>query len=103
MKFRILSALLIALLVLVGCRQTNEPTAENVSIDVALDSEMAMVGDATLLVTVTDEESNPINDASVSVRGDMTHAGMIPVIPDAVTTGEDGVYAIPFEFTKVTK
>ncbi|GAB5490474.1 MAG: hypothetical protein Phog2KO_06890 [Phototrophicaceae bacterium] len=99
MKFRVLSALLIALLVLVGCRQTNEPTAENVTIGVTLDSDMAMVGDATLLVTVTDEDGNPINDASVSVQGDMTHAGMIPVIPDAVSTAEEGVYAIPFEFT----
>ena len=99
LKLRILIALLISILTLVGCRQTNEVTAENVVIDVALSDEMAMVGDATLLVTVTDEEDNPINDATVSVRGDMTHAGMVPVIPDPVTTAEEGVYSIPFEFT----
>ena len=99
LKLRILTALLVSILTLVGCRQTNEVTAENVVIDVALSDEMAMVGDATLLVTVTDEEDNPINDATVSVRGDMTHAGMVPVIPDPVTTAEEGVYSIPFEFT----
>ena len=99
MKSRILLVLLVSVLVLVGCRQTNEVTADNVTVDVTLSDEMAMVGDATLLVTVADEEDNPINDASVSVRGDMTHAGMIPVIPDAVTTAEEGVYSIPFEFT----
>lgn len=99
MKIRILLTLLISVLVLVGCRQTNEVTAENVLVDVALSDEMAMVGDATVLVTVSDEEGNPINDATVTVRGDMTHAGMIPVIPDAVTTAEDGIYSIPFEFT----
>ncbi len=74
-------------------------TAENVLINLALNDDMAMVGDATLLVTVTDEDGTPINDATVSVRGDMTHAGMVPVIPDSVTTAEDGVYSIPFEFT----
>lgn len=99
MKIRILIALCMSMLILVGCRQTNETTAENVLINVALNDDMAMVGDATLLVTVTDEDGTPINDATVSVRGDMTHAGMVPVIPDPVTTAEDGVYSIPFEFT----
>src|SRR5690606_4271195 len=89
----------VPLLLLIGCRQNNEATAENIDIAVALDTDMPAVGDATLLVTVTTDDGTPVNDATVSVRGDMTHAGMVPVIPDAVSEAEDGVYTIPFEFT----
>ena len=99
MKFRALLVLLVPLLVLVGCRQTTEATAENVNIEVALDTEMAMVGDATLLVTVTTDDGTAVNDATVAVTGDMTHAGMVPVIPEPVSEAEEGVYSIPFEFT----
>lgn len=97
MRFHIL--LLALLLTLVGCRQTTEPTAENISIEIALDTENPSIGDATLLVTVNTDEGNPVNDATVNARGDMTHAGMMPVIPDAVSEAEEGVYSIPFEFT----
>lgn len=99
MRLRYVTPLLILLLVLVGCRQTAEPTAENVTIDIAVNTETPAVGDATVLVTVLGENDTPVNDATVTVRGDMTHAGMQPVLPDAVTEAEDGVYAIPFEFT----
>lgn len=97
MRFKTL--LLILLMVLVGCRQTSETTAENITVDVALDAENPVVGDATLLVTVKTDDDSPVNDATVNVRGDMTHAGMMPVIPDAVAEASDGVYSIPFEFT----
>lgn len=97
MRFHIL--LLALLLTLVGCRQITEPTAENITIEIALDTENPSIGDATLLVTVNTDEGNPVNDATVNARGDMTHAGMMPVIPDAVSEAEEGVYSIPFEFT----
>ncbi len=97
MRFKIL--LLVLLVVLVGCRQTTEPTAENIAVEVALDTETPAVGDATLLVTINTDDGNAVNDATVNVRGDMTHAGMVPVIPDAVTEAEDGVYSVPFQFT----
>jgi len=95
-----LALLLVTVFTLAGCRQAEGTSSENVNIEVAVTPEEPAVGAATLLVTVTDAEGNPINDATVAVRGDMTHAGMVPVIPAEVSDAEDGVYAFEdFEWT----
>ncbi len=58
---------------------------------------------ATLVVQVTDRDGAPVTDATVALEGDMNHAGMVPVIADAVTDDADGVadgrYTLPFRFT----
>ena len=89
------------LLLLAGCRQTNEPNdAANINVAVAVEPDAPTVGDATLLVTVTDGADQPINDATISVRGDMSHAGMVPVIREVSEARDDmGVYEVPFEWT----
>ncbi|MEL6525434.1 MAG: copper chaperone PCu(A)C, partial [Chloroflexota bacterium] len=93
------AGLLIPVLVLVGCRAEAVATAEDIVIAVAVDNEMPAMGETALLVTVTDTDGNPIDDATVTVRGDMTHAGMTPVLPESVSESTDGVYTVPFEFT----
>ena len=40
----------------------------------------------------------PIDDAYLSVKGDMEHDGMMPVLTSA-KAGLDGEYVIPFEWT----
>ena len=80
-------------------RIVKDVSAEDVEIALAVEDENLSVGEATLVVTVTDEDDNPVTDATVEVRGDMDHAGMVPVIPEPVTENEDGVYRIPFEWT----
>lgn len=95
-----LALLLVVVFTLAGCRQAEGTTSENVNIEVAVTPEEPAVGDAMLLVTVTDAEGNPINDATVAVRGDMSHAGMVPVIPAEISDAEDGVYTFEdFEWT----
>lgn len=49
------------------------------------------IGPAPLVVTLTDPEGVGIDGATVRVEGDMTHAGMVPVLVDAEGQGE-GVY-----------
>ncbi|MEL7433526.1 MAG: copper chaperone PCu(A)C [Chloroflexota bacterium] len=93
------AGLLIPVLVLVGCRAEAVATAEDIVIAVAVDNEMPAMGEMALLVTVTDTDGNPIDDATVTVRGDMTHPGMNPVLPESVSESTDGVYTVPFEFT----
>ena len=45
------------------------------------------------------EDGNGVSDAEVKVTGDMTHAGMVPVLTDAKEV-EQGLYASEgFEFT----
>ena len=85
---------------LMGCRQTatSQPEAGlDIRIDAAPDP--AEVGEATLLIAISDEDGNPVTDATIDVRGDMTHAGMVPVIREDISGNENGVYDVPFEWT----
>ncbi|MEZ4663467.1 MAG: copper chaperone PCu(A)C [Caldilineaceae bacterium] len=56
-----------------------------------------------LSVAVTDARGAPITDATVSLEGNMNHAGMAPVMAEGVTDdadgAADGVYHLPFEFS----
>ncbi|MFN8444944.1 MAG: FixH family protein [Caldilineaceae bacterium] len=55
-----------------------------------------------LTVNLTDKDGKPVTDAKVGLQGDMTHAGMAPIIADAVSDdadgAADGVYRVPFAF-----
>ena len=91
--------LLLSLLVLVGCRPEETPPEEvDVTLDIALEPEEPVVGeDATIAVTLM-QGDEAINDATVEVRGDMSHAGMQPVIR-TIEEAEDGVYTTDFDWT----
>jgi hypothetical protein len=103
---KVLSLLvLMSALLLAGCRESAQPTPtaatleqEDIDIEMAVEPAPAAVGDATLVVTLHDSSGAPIDDAAIAVRGDMTHAGMVPVLGD-VTSGSNGEYRIPFEWT----
>jgi hypothetical protein len=94
---RILAILLIGMLI-AGCRQNNIVTNTSVQITMAVEPATAVVGEATIVVTLTDEAGQTINGAQVTVRGDMNQAGMEPVIRDT-SESADGVYRLPFEWT----
>lgn len=85
------------LLAACGGRVSQQSNDADVAIDLAAES-MA-VGSTVLEVTVTDGSSAPINDATLNVKGDMTHAGMTPVLVEGVSDGREGVYRVPFEWT----
>lgn len=92
--------LVLAVLVLVGCRQqTPTPTPETtLQIEMQPDPTPPAVGAGALVITILDASGQPVNDASVSARGDMNHAGMAPILAD-VDGGDNGVYRVPFEWT----
>jgi hypothetical protein len=56
------------------------------------------VGQADLVVRLTDADNSPLTGASVSLKADMTHAGMTPVFGQAIEDG-DGRYRTTFEWT----
>jgi hypothetical protein len=58
----------------------------------------AVVGPATLTVTLRDPSGTPVRGAAVTLEGHMSHAGMAPVLASA-TERAPGVYAMPFAFT----
>lgn len=94
-----LALALIAVMVLAACRESSEAESTvDLNIDLAVEPSPPAVGDATLIITVTDESGDAVDNAAVAVRGDMNHAGMVPVLRD-VDESVSGVYTVPFEWT----
>lgn len=76
-----------------------EPTVPPWQLTVQTDPFPQVVGPATLIVTVTTgEQASPVTGLTVSARGNMTHAGMAPVVAEGVE-GDPGVYRVPWEWT----
>jgi hypothetical protein len=91
--------LLLVLVSLVGCRQQAQPKPETgLQIDWRFEPEEPVVGDSTLIITVRDASGQAINNATVTARGDMNHAGMVPLI-ETVAAGNDGEYFLPFAWS----
>ena len=87
---------------LVGCNDNGADVKEAdqaVAIEVLAPIFPPVVGSSDLVLRVTDVVTGmPIDDAYLSVKGDMEHDGMMPVLTSA-KAGLDGEYMIPFEWT----
>lgn len=83
-----------------GCGRIQSQTQDSTDINIELSVEPAQpaVGPAQLVVTVTDAAGQPVNNATLDIEGNMTHAGMVPVFAQA-SGGENGRYIVPFEWT----
>ncbi len=89
----------LAILVAPACGGRISQQPENAAVDVALESESLAVGETVLHITLKDASNEPINNATLNVKGDMSHAGMTPVLAEGISGGENGVYTTPFEWT----
>ena len=87
---------------LVGCNDNGADVKEAdqaVAIEVLAPVFPPVVGSSDLVLRVTDVVTGmPIDDAYLSVKGDMEHDCMMPVLTSA-KAGLDGEYVIPFEWT----
>ena len=92
-----LLALSLALSAFVGCRAA---PAEGSTVQVRLEVLTPhVVGPATVEVKLTNPDGQPVEGASVTVRGDMTHGGMAPEIVK-LRSASPGVYRTEeFNFT----
>lgn len=94
-----LVAVFCSVVVATGCARRGGMTSNEIQIDVAVEPQPLTSGPATVIVTLKDATGQPVKDAEVEVEGNMSHAGMTPVIVTAVE-GEDGRYETrDFEFT----
>lgn len=86
----------------VGCSRGGESgdgSADDVTMEFEITPDPPDVGPAVVEVVLTDADGEPVNGAELEIEGNMSHAGMEPVIVDA-TGGQDGRYASDgFEFT----
>ena len=96
----VLILVLLALLTLAaGCRRSAGTSGgEDATLTLEVQPDPPTVGPSTLVLTLTGSDGEPIEGAALSVKGDMNHAGMVPVLGEA-ETGPDGVAEIPFEWT----
>lgn len=89
------------LLLVVGCRQSQQEgvtgTAD-LTIELLSPLQPTLDGSSEMSVRITDAAGAPVNDAALSIKGDMTHAGMVPVLAEAAG-GQDGLYTFPFAWT----
>ncbi len=90
--------LMIVVFSLAGCQRASQQN-DTADFEMSLFSQSTQVGETVLVVTLTETDGTPITNATLIVRGDMTHAGMAPVLRDGITENKDGVYEIPFEWT----
>lgn len=91
--------LLLLLVLLAGCARTgDQPDDSGVTITLETLPDPAVAGEATLIVTLAGADGIPIEEASLNVKGDMSHAGMAPVLA-AASSGPGGVYELPFQWT----
>ena len=99
-KALLLLALAVAVLLGSGCRREGqEPPSSGAQISMTAIPFPAAIGPSRLVIQIKDGNGEPITDAALAVKGDMTHAGMVPVLAEIEGADEDGVYNVPFEWT----
>ncbi len=97
--FRIIGVVLALLVAGCGRIQTDQPAdAADISVEFSVEPVDPIVGPAQLLITVIGPNGQPIDNATLDIEGNMTHAGMAPVFAQA-TGGDNGQYVVPFEWT----
>ncbi len=70
----------------------------DVAVELAIEPDPPQIGPATLTVTLHDASGQPISGAVVELEGNMSHAGMVPVLAQA-SEGAPGRYQAVLEFT----
>ena len=99
MKTKLITLLIVVLGLLSACGGRNSNQENNSNLDISVKPQSMEVGQTDLIISITEKESgDPINDASVAIKGDMSHAGMQPVLGES-SSGDNGVYTIPYEWT----
>jgi len=82
---------------LAGCARGGSGLPD-VGIQLAVEPQPPQVGPAVVVVTLTDGAGQPLTGAQVELEGNMTHAGMVPVLATAAEV-EPGQYRAELEFT----
>jgi hypothetical protein len=92
--------ILLAFLMPTACtrQSTTGDEAEDINVEIGIQPDPPIVGEAIILVEISDQQGRPVEGLDVAVKGDMTHAGMTPVLGTSTYQG-DGQYTLPIEWT----
>jgi hypothetical protein len=88
---------LLVLLFVASCGRGASDLPE-VTVDLAIEPDPPRIGPAVVTVALRDADGQPIRGAVVKFEGNMSHAGMVPVLADATEVAE-GRYEAQLEFT----
>ncbi len=88
----------VILLLGVGCRQSQQTGTADLTIELISPQNPSMANDREMSLQVTTADGQPVNNAVLDIKGDMAHAGMVPVLASA-ENGVEGVYTTPFVWT----
>jgi hypothetical protein len=99
---KIILLLLLVSILLAGCaRQSQQPGeigAADIEMTLDIVPDPPVVGASDLVITLHDKDRSTINGASLQIKGDMSHAGMKPVLAESAES-KNGVYTVPFQWT----
>lgn len=85
--------------ILLGCRGEVDTGDSGLSLGVAISPTPPAVGPARLIITLEDSTGAPLEGAVIVVEGNMSHAGMAPVV-DTAQAEDPGRYGVSaFGFT----
>jgi hypothetical protein len=87
----------VLLLVTVACRGDGGDL-DDVAVELAVTPDPPAIGPATVVVNLSDDEGHPLTGATMSLEGNMSHAGMVPVLAQASEVSP-GIYIASLEFT----
>ncbi|NWF69716.1 MAG: FixH family protein [Chloroflexi bacterium] len=92
--------LLAALLCLAACAPASAPTqsATAVTISLRFEPDPPTVGEGLVVIGLQTAAGAAIDNARLTVEGNMAHAGMMPVSRE-ITTGENGEYRTTFDWS----
>jgi hypothetical protein len=71
---------------------------EDIKMDLDIQPQPPQLGPATMTLTLDDAQGQPISGAAVELEGNMSHAGMVPVLAQAAEVAP-GLYRAELEFT----
>lgn len=92
----------IGIALLIGACSGQATTSDTNSLQITLLPAPEGIEGTAITVLLADSTGAPVTDATVSLEGNMSHAGMAPIsaagVQDAADGQTDGSYQIPFQF-----
>ncbi len=93
-----LACLLLATLSLTACQRGGSGDLTDIGMNLTVSPDPPAVGKATVILTLSDANGQPIAGAEVNLEANMSHAGMVPAFAQAAEA-EPGRYEASLEFT----
>ncbi len=90
--------IIVLLFLLTACQRGDSSDIPEIGLEMSLTPQPLTVGAAVAVFTLTDATGQPLSGATLELEGNMSHAGMVPVISQATDMGH-GQYEAPLEFT----